>query len=294
MKSEKNRYNYIVFTLAALIMVSAWLLTGSAYADEKTDPEITYRVPENLNLLDESFCLNARTVNCTAQLSYSSPFPDYLQVDQDGRVTINYHKTEFESCIYISVPETETTKAKEFQIYILVRWVPQTITGKSKYSTTMGKPVSIRASAIGALSYKSSNTFTATVSSTGKVTFKHPGTVTIHVRAENTGVYWVGTKDVKVSCKMTAPSLKVTRPKKGCAKLTWSQVGGAQKYMIYVKYPGKKKYKPVATRSKNVKSVTHKNLKSGKKYSYKIRACLICEDGVYYGPFSKVKTVRIR
>ena len=294
MKSGKKRYNYIVFALAALIMVSVWSLTGSAYADEKTDPEITYSVPENLNLLDESFCLDARTVNCSAQLSYSSPFPDYLEVDQDGNVTINYHESEFQSCIYISVPETETTKAKDFRIDILIRWAPQTITGEITYSTTMGKPVTIRAGAIGKLSYKSSNSSTATVSSTGKVTFKHPGTVTIHIRAENTGVYWVGEKDVKVSCKMTAPALKVTCPKKGCAKLTWSQVGGAQKYMIYVKYPGKKKYKPVATRSKKVKSVTHKNLKSGKKYSYKVRACLICEDGVYYGPFSKVKTVRVR
>ena len=283
-----------MFALVALAMISIWHMADSACAYEKEDPVIEYDVPKDLNLLYDHFYLNARTVNCAADITYYSPFPDRMQVDQDGKVTILYHKGSFGCTLWIDVAETGTTKAKRFMIFVNVDWIPQTISGRSTYVTTMGKPVTIRAGAIGALSYESSNTSVATVSSAGKVTFKHPGTVTIHVRAENTGLYWSGTKDVKVSCTMTAPTLKVTRPKRGCAKLTWSKVGGTQQYIIYVKYPGKKKFKPVVSKSKKVKSVTHKYLKKGKKYSYKVRACIVCDDGIYYSPFSKAKTVRIK
>ena len=283
-----------MLALVLCVMASIWLMADFACAQEKEDPVITYHVPDDLNILDEYFYLDAQTVNCAADLTYESPFPEFLEADPDGRVNIRYHAAGFRSCIFINVPETETTKEKQFTVYISVDWVPQTITCKSRYSTTMGKPVRINASAVGDLSYKSSDVSTATVYSAGRVTFKHPGTVTIHIRAEDTGIYWFATKDVKVSCKMTAPALKVTRPRRGCAKLTWGKVGGAQKYLIYVKYPGKKKYRQVASRSKKIKSVTHKNLKRGRKYSYKVRACLTSGDKVYYGPFSKARTVKIR
>lgn len=294
----RNLPHILMILIAAALLSAAGLLCASnpAFADtsEKADPVITYTIPKDLDLSYDSFNLNARTTNCSAELTYSSSRSDYLQVDQNGLVTLPYHETAFGAVIIISVPETETTRAKDFRIPVDVNWIPQKITCKSTLSTTLGKPVAIQANALGKLSYTSSKPSTAKVSSTGKVTFLHPGTVTIHVYAENIGPYWCGEKDVRVSCRMTAPKLKVTRPKRGCAKLTWSKVGGAHQYMIYVKYPGKKKYKAVLSKSAKVKSITHKGLKKGKKYSYKVRAYVICDDGIFYGPFSKAKTVKIQ
>lgn len=296
MNTRKISRIFIVFIMAVLACAAGfWYAGGEAFAEEKAEPEITYDVPADLDLTWESFNLNVQLLNCEgAEVSYYIPSSGYAEVDQDGNVTILRHDISFGVDLTISVGETETTKAKDFVIPVYVNWVPQEITCKSSLSTTMGKPVTIKASALGDLSYKSGNTSTATVSSAGKVTFKHPGKVTITVTADATGIYWSATKKVTVSCKMTAPRLTVTRPASRCAKLTWTKVGGAQQYMVYVKYPGKSKYKPVLSRPAKVKSVTHKNLKKGKYYSYKVRAYLISGGTVYYGPFSKVKTVKIR
>ena len=259
----------------------------------KEEPIITYQIPKNLNLHSDNFNLNARTENCDAPLSYSSA-TEHLTVDEYGNVTIvdRLHSGVYR--IDIHAAPTPTTTEKTVNVWVFLDWVPQKLTCPSTMKTTMGKSVTIKASALGELRYTSCDKTTATVSSTGKVRFLHPGKVKIRVQAMDTGVYWTAIKYVTVTCRMTAPSLKVTRPKKRCAKLTWSKVGGAQQYMIYVKYPGKSKYTPVISKSSKVKSVTHKGLKKGKKYSYKVRACFNSRGDIYYGPFSKAKTVRIK
>lgn len=259
----------------------------------KEEPIITYQIPKNLNLHSDNFNLNARTENCDAPLSYSSP-SEGLKVDEYGNVTIldRVHCCNYR--IDIHAAPTPTTTEKTVPVWVFLDWVPQKLTCPSTMKTTMGKSVTIKASALGELLYSSCDKTTATVSSTGKVRFLHPGKVKIRVQAMDTGVYGTTIKYVTVTCRMTAPSLKVTRPKKRCAKLTWSKVGGAQQYMIYVKYPGKSKYTPIISKSSKVKSVTHKGLKKGKKYSYKVRACLNSRGDIYYGPFSKAKTVRIK
>ena len=265
----------------------------------KVTPKLTYTMPKNLHLLSGTFNLNAKTTNCDAELSYivSEAMAEFIEIDQNGNLTIlkqqpPYHA--FYGSFTIYAAGTETSYDKMFTVPINVDWAPQKLTCPGSLKTTMGKSVTIKASAKGKLSYKSGNKTIATVSSTGKVKFLHPGKVTIQVKAANVGIYWSAEKNVTVTCKMTAPALKVTRPKKRCAKLTWSKVGGAQQYMVYVKYPGKSKYKPVLSRSAKVKSVTHKNLKKGRKYSYKVRAYLISGGDIYYGPFSKAATVKIK
>lgn len=293
MKTAGKLHNYIGVVIAALFLTVFIWCPADVYG-EKADPEITYQIPPGLDLSWDSFCLHAETVNCQAQLTYSTPAPSLLQVDQTGTVTIINHTNSFSAPIRISAAETETTKAKEFYLDINVDWVPQEVRCKSKYRTTLGKPVTIKAKALGKLHYTSSDRSVAKVSSAGKVTFLHPGSVTIRIHADNTGIYWSGEKRVSVSCRMTAPKLTVTRPGSRCAKLTWSKVGGAQQYLIYVKYPGKKKYRPVLSKSARVKSVTHKRLKKGRRYSYKVRAYVISGGDIYYGPYSKTVTVRIR
>lgn len=174
--------------------------------------------------------------------------------------------------------------------------VPKTqkISGLSTIKATFGKTVSIGQKANTSLKYKSSNTSTATVSSTGKVTFRHPGTVTITVNAVATEKFYAASKKIKVTSALASPKLKCSARKKRANKLSWSKVGPADGYELYIKYPGSKKYVKAVTKKASVKSVTHKGITSGKKYSYKIRAFVKYKGKKYYSSFSKVITVKVK
>lgn len=90
------------------------------------------------------------------------------------------------------------------------------------------------------------------------------------------------------------PALKVKALKRKRNKLTWGKVQNADGYIVYVKYPGKKKYVKAATRKANVKSVTHKGLTKGRVYRYKVRAYKVVNGKYYYGPFSRARKARVR
>ena len=81
---------------------------------------------------------------------------------------------------------------------------------------------------------------------------------------------------------------------KGKVKLSWSKVSNAKGYKIYVKEPGSSKYRCRITRKSSVRSVTHKGLKRGKTYRYKMRAYKITNGTTEYGPYSEVRTVKIK
>ncbi|MDO4869471.1 MAG: fibronectin type III domain-containing protein [Bacillota bacterium] len=285
---------YLYYNDPALPERKALTLRVKKVENEKPDPEITYTVPKDLNMLSEGFDLNAQVLNCDAQLTYKSVAPEYLSVDQNGHVTILVHNVQFGAPILITASETETTKAKTISALVEVNYVPQTIECQDAFSTTLGKTLTLKPKAKGKLWYSSSDPGTATVSPKGVVKFHHPGEVTVTILADNTDIYWEAYKDVTISCTMTAPSLKVTLPKKKQAKLTWTKVGGASQYLVYVKYPGEEDFRAVISKSAKVKSVTHKGLTSGQQYSYKVQAYVIADGGVYYGPFSEEKTVTIK
>lgn len=72
------------------------------------------------------------------------------------------------------------------------------------------------------------------------------------------------------SSALSAPSLKLSNVKNG-VKLTWTKAKGAEKYIIYKKSPNAKSFKVLKT-LKKAYSFTDKNVKTGKKYSYRITA----------------------
>jgi hypothetical protein len=89
------------------------------------------------------------------------------------------------------------------------------------------------------------------------------------------------------------PKLKCKRKKK-CNKLTWSKVTGATGYVLYVKYPGTKKYVKALTKNGNTKSVTHRGLTKGRTYRYKIRPYVKIGHIIAYGRFSKSVAAKVK
>ena len=123
----------------------------------------------------------------------------------------------------------------------------------------------------------------------GKSTGKQ--TVKIIYRGKYTGTRKLS---YRIFSSLKKPSLKASAVKKGKVKLSWSKVSNAKGYRIYVKEPSSSKYRCRLTKDVMVRSVTHKGLKRGEIYRYKMRAYKITNGTTEYGPYSKVRTVKIK
>ncbi|MBQ9060590.1 MAG: fibronectin type III domain-containing protein [Firmicutes bacterium] len=71
-------------------------------------------------------------------------------------------------------------------------------------------------------------------------------------------------------------------------------MAGTKGYLLYVKIPGDKKYRLAVSKSAKVKSVTHRGLVKGKKYSYKLRSYVKVGKKVVYSKYSKPVTVKVK
>ncbi|MGI6032280.1 MAG: Ig-like domain-containing protein [Coriobacteriales bacterium] len=173
----------------------------------------------------------------------------------------------------------------------------QKMSGTKSYTKTAGAKfkLNVKSNASGAkLSYKSSSTKIATVSSSGKVTIKRPGKATITVVAK-AGNYNDATFKVTINAKpkkVTLVKSKTKSKKKGQITVTWKKVTGATGYKVSYKV-GKK------TKTKTVKGYKHtkkvlKKLKKGKKYTVKVRAYTKSGGKTYYGAWSKAKKVKVK
>ena len=90
-------------------------------------------------------------------------------------------------------------------------------------------------------------------------------------------------KAVPQTVKLGSPSTT-----KGQAKINWSTVPGATGYYVYSK-TGNSGYKLIAdVKGGNVKSYTDKNVVSGKKYTYTVKAYIICPAGYISGGYNKI------
>ena len=116
-------------------------------------------------------------------------------------------------------------------------------------------------------------------------------TVKITYRGKYTGTRKLSYRIFSVLKK---PSFKAKSAKKGRVKLSWSKVSNAKGYKIYVKEPGGSKYRCRLTKDVMVRSVTHKGLKRGKTYRYKMRSYKITNGTTEYGPYSEVRSVKVK
>ncbi|MCD8232325.1 MAG: fibronectin type III domain-containing protein [Clostridiales bacterium] len=150
----------------------------------------------------------------------------------------------------------------------------QTVTAATASSSIFaGDTAQITASGQGSISYKSSDTSIAKVSSSGLVTGVSAGTVTITVMAAGTDNYNGAktTLTIKVKCKI--PELSgISNITKG-VKVSWESVTGAEKYRVYRKTSSGSWKKLGDTKST---SYTDTTAKSGTTYYYTVR-CINAE-----------------
>ena len=178
--------------------------------------------------------------------------------------------------------------------YVVVQPVEQTITGTGSYTRSIGSHFQLDARAMTELSYQSSNTKVASVSSDGVVTIKGYGTCTITVTAAATDQYLKAVRRITVKGILARPVLKAVNKPGKKIKLSWNKVQKTRGYLLYVKLPGEKKYRLAVSKPAKVKSVTHSGLTKGKKYSYKLRAYMKVGKKTVYSQYSKTVTVKVK
>ena len=287
----------------------------------------------NGNVDSSSFSLTMDEENPAIYLSgiqaeYSSSDENVLEIDsRTGEITL---KGTGEVLINANVPEDSEYNAAVYYCRLTVTRKPgidmNTYFGNVTCRFSEGEYQMVTAPIPGqTLSYASSDPETADVDSSGRVTFRKPGQVCIEVTSSGDSRYdsgpyrtYLTIQDTSLDAAGTAQSsgraasvstaskvsaaaaIKLSKPKLKCSKkkrankLSWSKVNKAGGYQLYIKYPGKKKYQKALTKKATVKSVTHRGLKRGRYYYYKLRAYVKIGGRTYYGPFSKAVKVKVR
>ena len=172
--------------------------------------------------------------------------------------------------------------------------VDQEIPGPSEYTQFIGNSFPLDIEAQSTLSFSSSDDRIATVDSNGIVSIKGYGTCIITITAAATDLYNETTKNITIKGRLAKPTLSGKNKSKKTIKLTWNGIAGADGYQVYVKKPGKSKFKLAGTKSNKVKSITYKKLAKGKTYSYKVRAYKKMGGAKVYSDYSKVVKVKVR
>lgn len=142
------------------------------------------------------------------------------------------------------------------------------------------------------VTWTSSNTKVATVNSSGKVMTKRAGVTKITVKAQDGSGKKKSCTVIVLPKKIT--SLKISSPRKKQLKIQWSKRTGPSGYQV--QYAINNKFTRSVT-TENVKNTTSsiliKNI-SSKKYYVRIRACVKSGSKVYYGPWSTVKSIKVK
>lgn len=139
------------------------------------------------------------------------------------------------------------------------------------------------------VTFKSSNTKVAKVSSKGKVVAKQAGTAKITVKAGS----------ISKTVKVTVEPSKVTKVSvigktKNSVKLKWKQQAGIEKYVIYMYDTDLEEYVKVKTVDGDFNKATISGLKKNTTYSFKIRAYIKSNSKKVYGEYSKVIKVKTK
>lgn len=137
-----------------------------------------------------------------------------------------------------------------------------------------------------------------TLTGAGKVSYTDTGLITgktYYYKVQ--AVFRDGSSLGKSSAVSAKPALKASKSIKLTAgkskiKISYSKVEGASGYTIYRTAKKGGSYKAVASVKGN--SYTNKNLKSGKTYRYKVRAYRNIDGKKVYGPYSAVKSAKVK
>jgi len=201
------------------------------------------------------------------KLTYKSDNTSVATVDATGKVTAKGVGT---TTISITAAATSNYNAAMKAITVKVSKADQSITAKASASPiAVGKTTTVSISgAKGAKSFKSSDTIIATVSSTGKVTAKKVGKVTITATSAATANYKAASKTVTIKVVPAATTSFTAENQATDIKLTWKKVAGANAYFIY-----RGSSQIAAIRDSSTVTYTDKKANTnGTKYTYEIIA----------------------
>ncbi len=162
----------------------------------------------------------------------------------------------------------------------------QTVTATAAASSIYaGNTTTVTGKGTGTISYSSSDTSVAEVTSSGVVTGKKPGTVTITVKAAGNSNYNAATATVKITVTLNKTTISsLTNTSKGIT-VKWGKVTGASGYYVYRKKSGGSYSKIATVKSGSTVSYTDTAVKdkNGKTYIYAVRAYYGSTTGGYTG-----------
>ena len=167
----------------------------------------------------------------------------------------------------------------------------------TKYLTSADFNLGGRTDGDGTLTYTSSDSKVASVSSTGVVSIKGTGIAYITVASKNDKAYNPAQKIVKVTVKPLKPVIKVTSPAKKQLKVQIEKVKGATKYQVKYGRNSKyySKYITHVDNSYDTVSTTIRNRISGKTYYVKVRAYKTLDDGTkVWGNWTTLRKVKAK
>ncbi|MCD8151110.1 MAG: leucine-rich repeat protein [Clostridiales bacterium] len=151
----------------------------------------------------------------------------------------------------------------------------QTVTASAAASSIYaGKTTTVTGKGTGTITYSSSDTSIAMVSSTGTVTGKNPGTVKITVKAAGNSNYNSATKTVSITVNLASPTVSSVVQSGSNVTVKWGKVTGASGYYVYRSTSSGSGYSKVATITSG-STVSWKDTSSksnGTTYYYKVYA----------------------
>ena len=197
---------------------------------------------------------------------------------------------------YVSSNSNRKVQTRTLYRYKIYPKAQSITTSKSTYKKTFGDaPFSLGAKAKTKLTYKSSNTNIATVSSAGKVTLKNPGTAKITVKAASSAYYKSATKVVTITSKLKTPGMSLKVESKRILRWTIEKprTPGASKYEIWTLHPGENDYRKKMTAAGNSISGTFE-VDRGGTYKCKIRAYRTVSGKKIYSSYSAARSVKVK
>lgn len=242
--------------------------------------------------------LGAKVTKGNGKLTYSTSNRKVIRYDsKSGKFVIAGAGNAY---IYIYAGETSAYAKTLVKIPVTVNKKSQKITTSrrsyTKYYGTGTFSLKAKASGGGKLTYRTSNSKVAAVSSKGTVTLKGYGKAIITIKAAKTGNYKAASKTVTVTVKPKKE--KITSLKSNSSRsvtVKWKKDSRAKGYQIvYSTSRNFKNAKKVVVSSKNTVSKEITGLKKGKTYYVKVRAYTKIEKKTTHGAYSATKKVVVR
>lgn len=242
----------------------------------------------------KTFSLDVTLTRGTGALTYESSDPSVATVNSKGMVTPKKLGT---TTIKITAAETKNYKQATKTITLKIEKRTQKIRAVSVVKPFSTKSFSLGVKltiGTGKLTYTSSNTNVATVSSKGKITPKKIGKTKITITASETKTYKKAVKIINVTIKPVTPTIRTVRNVSSKAmKLTWKKDSKATGYTIrYSTSKSMKKAKSVTIKKNSTTNKTIKKLTKGKTYYVQIRSNH--KSTGLKSDWSKVKSVKIK